>query len=247
MAKLYRIVPDSTVTLITERYYTDINEDLLYNINCFNPYNNGYLSLYNPNTGITGENRTQSLFFFTSPWSCIMALKYLYEYTNEQAKILEYEIPDEIINSSTNIITNYENFQAKGKLIEVNKLKSNKQISYPEIQDSIEKMTLQDIYESLKILCKDEKKYPYKKSLEFILVRICKIKHNKKSKMEKIFHSDYITGKSMIITSTNLKNLLNNNITELNKLINNSNGIFTKENLLEYDYDSCIHTYGLIL
>ena len=45
MAKLYRIVPDSTATLITERYYTNTNEDLLYNLNCFNPYNNGYLTI----------------------------------------------------------------------------------------------------------------------------------------------------------------------------------------------------------
>lgn len=123
MAKLYRVVPDSTVTLITNGYYSDINEALLYQIGFFNPYNNGYFGIYDYNNGITGENNTKSLFFFTSPWSCIMALKYLRgNYSNLQAKILEYDIPNDIVNSSSNVITNYVNWQAEGKLIPTNML-----------------------------------------------------------------------------------------------------------------------------
>ncbi len=246
MAKLYRIVPDSTATLITERYYTNTNEDLLYNLNCFSPYNNGYLSLYDYNTGITGENRTKSLFFFTSPWSCIKALKYFNEFSNQQAKILEYDIPDEIVNQQTNVITNYTNYQAKGKLIPVELLKSQKSISIPDISSNIEKMTITDIYASLEKLCSSDV-YPYKKCLEFVLVRSCKIQQRKKENLNNVFHSDYITGKSIIITLEDYYNLFNNDIEKLQQLITSSNGIFTEENLSEYDFDTPEHTYGLIL
>lgn len=248
MGKLYRIVPDSTATLITNGYYTDISEDLLYNIKCFNPDNSGYFGIYDHNTGITGEEMTNSLFFFTSPWSCIMALRHLRDdYSNLQAKILEYDIPDDIINSSSNVITNYTNWQAKGKMIPVDMLKNDKLVIHNELKSTIEKMILSDIKSSLKSICSSFEKYNYDKCCNFIFSRINRINYRKTQNINRVFQSDFITGKSIIVTYHDLENLFANNISELNKLIEKSNGIFTSENLQEYDFDSPTHRYGLIL
>lgn len=248
MAKLYRVVPDSTVTLITNGYYSDISEDLLYQIGFFNPYNSGYFGIYDYNTGITGENRTKSLFFFTSPWSCIMALKYLRgNYSSLQGKILEYDIPDEIVNSSANVITNYVNWQAKGKMIPTNMLKNNNPVVHSELKSSIEKMALTDIEKSLITFCSVFDKYSYDKCFDFIFNRFNRINYRKSQNLDSVFQSDFITGKSIIITYHDFENLFSNNISELNKLIERSDGIFTSENLQEYDFDSSTHEYGLIL
>ena len=248
VSKLYRIVPDTTITYITTGLRPNTNEDLLYNFGCFSSYDNVDFGIYNCNSGITNEQGTNSLFFFTSPWSCIMALKYMRS-QKYQAKILEYDIPDEIIASSVDVITNYTDWQAKGKLVDINKLKSQNPVDINVLKFAIEQIALQDMKLSLKSFCSSNKKYDYDKCCDFIQNAFNRIISSKLNSFnaEKVFYSDFITEKTLIIQYDDFENLYLNNIPELDKLICRSNGIFTHESLQEYDYDSASYRHGFVL
>lgn len=108
-------------------------------------------------------------------------------------------------------------------------------------------MALTDIEKSLKTFCSNFDKYSYDKCFEFIFNRFNRVNYRKSQNLDSVFQSDFITGKSIIVTYRDFENLFSNNINELYKLIERSDGIFTGKSLQEYDFDSSTHEYGLIL
>ena len=131
MAKLYRVVPDVTLTTLTVGYLTDITEDLLYQLgyldHSLSDKDYGYFGIYDQ--GMKRETTKDDMFFFESPWSCFRCLLFFDNlYSKEGGRILEYDIPDDIVKASRKAFTNYEGYQAKGRRIPIALLQSGKEV-----------------------------------------------------------------------------------------------------------------------
>lgn len=266
--KMYRVVPDTVGSMITQRYpYSEVKEDILYRLNFMAPEIYEYFGLYK--NGMTSEEWTNSMFFFYSPWSCINLLKMIREIYGRPvlARILEYDIPDEIANTSPEVFTNYENCQGKGLLIPRDLLIGNSKL-YTEVPGEAEKefieMGLKDIEEGLNniapFVSKESlssiREYFAKKGRQIVEDRLKKIGAYPFMKLDNckiaIFHSDMITNRTMLITKNDLHLLWNiaggtASDIEIQSLIDRSNGILTMENLAEYDFDRPFHRYGPLI
>ena len=156
MAKLYRVVPDIVSTVLDTSYSSDIAEDLLYKMGylSYGEHEYGYFGTYERGYGMLAESTEDYVFFFNSPWSCIKGVNFFSDqYGHHVARILEYDIPDEIVNNSADAFTNYENWQAKGKKIPVKLLQEGKEVLNElsdELKTQLEKIALSDTEESIK-------------------------------------------------------------------------------------------------
>lgn len=254
MAKLYRIVPDTISTVITSGYLSNTIEDLLYKLNYIGIPNERYFGVYQK--GIVNESNSNTMFFFVSPWSCIMAIRFLNDrYSKKVARIFEYDIPDDIVNISDDAFTNYENWQAKGKLISLELLKKNKDVFNQfddKLQKDLEKVSLHDANESAVILSENYSQHSFDSINQSLTSRLQKINKRRLEQSVQFFKSNIITGKSMIITGIDALKVFDVMFGEkteevLLDIMRKSNGILTQENFGDFDFDRPIHQYGPML
>lgn len=254
MTKLYRIVPDTAATLTTTGYISKITEDLLYKLNYIAQDNKRYFGIYQKGEGIVCNG--EKMFFFTSPWSCIRALRFLDDlYSDKVARILEYEIPDNIVKSSRNAFTNYENWQAKGKLIPVKLLNNGKGIITGfngEIKQQLGEIALSDATESLDALSSIYNNAEFDSKRDRLLERIQRVNTHRLEQNISFFETNMTTGKTMLITNKDNKcfnDVMYARCTKetLSEIIKKSNGILTLDSLDDFDYDVPTHQYGPIL
>lgn len=268
MAKLYRIIPDTPSTALTSGYITGVTEDLLYKLG-YLEYNKRfrYYGMYCQGQGIRAERDKK--FFYYSPWACIRALRFLdSDYGHELARILEYEIPDDILKASTNAFTNYNNFQATGKMVPIELLRKDEELETQytdELRKELEEIAISDAKESLEQLYKsiqESKSSIYKGNARFQIENLNKSYFDPKrmknindirfKESGKFFRTSIITGKSMIITRADrdlIEEVLNGegNKNELSKITEKSNGMLSLERAEEYYNDSADHEYGMAL
>lgn len=264
MAKLYRLVPDSITSIILTQMYSQVTEDLFYRQNMVEAYSYGYFGLYKKGTGNTAESYRKTMFFFTSPWSCIKGQEFMRDYYGGRrsrekfvVRILEYDIPDEIVSNSDDVFTNCGNYQAKGKLIPVALLQGNRVLHNTldeEMRLKLEKQALEDAKETITALsefCSPDfmaklSAYIDEEWKDIIKERLT-LKEN-----EGFFETDIITGRTMLVTSQDYELLSDVRYRrkpeeDLQILMDKSNGILTPENLKDYDGDAATHRYGFIL
>lgn len=255
MAKLYRIVPDAISTTLTTGYLSDVNEDLFYKLGYINVPSGGYFGIYESGKGMVWEKNSNSMFFFTSPWSCVRGIKFLRDYGDKEAKILEYEVPDEIVNSSKSVFTNYSNWQAMGKMIPLELLLQSNSLCKSlndELKEKLEQVAVEDVSVSTSVLCQTYSKYDLDSINNFLASRISRINNRRFAGNVSYFKSDMITGRSMVVTGTDcdvMFDVMTKKSSEegLCEMMRRSNGILTPENFVEYDFDVPVHQYGPIL
>lgn len=249
MAKMYRIVPDAISTVMTTGYLSKIAEDLLYKLGYICSHNDRYFGLYEYGSGIVGEWSTRSIFFFDSPWSCIRALNYIdHEYSRKKARILEYDIPDSVVNSSNPTFTNYTNWQAQGRLITLDLLQQGEQVlnSFDdEIKEKLRKIALADADESIAAL---NNASFYNSRLASTIERV---NNHRLDQNVPFFRSKFITGKTMTVTEEDCADFFDiiserKDETALEPIISKSNGILTLDNYVDYNFDNPTHHYGPI-
>lgn len=266
MAKLYRIVPNASCSSMEKNYAIGVNEDLLYKLGylTFDDHKVQYYGVYS--YGMECESTDKYMFFFDSPWSCFKCIDFFSDhYSDEVATILEYDIPDEIVNVSSKAFTNYENYQAMGHLILVPLLTSGKEVKSEfsdELKEKLQSLVFEDMEESIKKFCQSVKKSKYSKfkynpnvninklSKIWLNPKILeKIKAGRFENCGKYFKTEVITGKSMVITGADTElvyEVLSQErpINDLNELMASSNGILTPENFKNWDKCPTVHTYG---
>ncbi len=258
MTKVYRLVPDAIFMMLSSRT-GDVREDLLYKLGFIDTHSYDYIGLYKEGTGIVCEDWRKQMFFFRSPWSCIRSMEFLKNYysgfrgqVNFVARVLEYDIDDDILNNADNAFTNFEYFQAKGKLIDVEQLQEN-QTSSKEMDedmtsrlDAIARKDAQETFDLLRMFFDAQtiskaKSYVEKCWPKFMKTRL--------EHPEKVFSSHIPTGRTMTVTKEDSKLLCSVAFGErpesdLLKLMKKSNGILNADNLQDYDYDSPTHRYS---
>ncbi len=271
MAKLYRVIPDATSTVLTTGFLSDITEDLLYKMGYLSCGDTkwGYFGTYEKGKGNCADSTQDYMFFFESPWSCLQALNFFRDpHGKELAKIVEYDISDNIIKASKDAFTNYTNYQAKGKIIPIKLLQKNKEVFTEfsdELKEKLEELATSDAEESIKRLSKSiqESKYSIHKCdssfepkglVERFYGRnlLGKINSRRFEKEVAFFETDIVTGKSILITRADKECLQDviyrkGTIDSLSEIIENSNGILTRENFNEYDFDEPGYHYGRII
>lgn len=271
MAKLYRIIPDTTSTVISTGYLSDITEDLLYQLGFLSYGDHGlsYFGTYEEGKGNSGESSRDYIFFFNSPWSCVRGLNFLSDpYGNEVARILEYDIQDEIVKESRDAFTNYTNYQAKGKKIPVKLLEKDKEVFdefSQELRTKLEEIALQDSSESIKQFCQSVQKsrfsihknnphinVDYLSQLIFEPSLKQKVNNRRFKKSGNFFRTSAITGRTMVITRADrelMEDILFNKkkIDDLSTIMDKSNGILTLDGLKNYDKDASEHQYDMII
>lgn len=253
MAKLYRLIPDSLSVLRLSDETHSIKEDLYYRIGKIDCYNYNFFDLL-VGEEITSETSDNKKFFFNSPWSCIRGLNFInskyYKIPKNPsdipriARILEYDIPDEILTQSEDVYTYSDGFQGKGKLVPLQLLQQGAAVlTYLDrnTKKHLTKMIIDQVEEHFEILKKlnpsdNYKKYFTAQDLQFYLNWRFAVK-------DSFFESDIITNRSMTITDQDFRLLddikSGKRIEEdLKPLIERSGGILSIENLRDYDFDN---------
>lgn len=253
MAKLYRLVPDSITTVQTTGYKTNVVEDLFYNLGYVAINNERWLGYYRDGEGIVTESPEKGYFFFLNPWSCIRGLTFLDDkFCNRIAKILEYDIPDELLSECKNAFTNYESYQAKGIMIPRSVLKGEETV-LTEVSDvqkqGLSSLSFADATETIEFLNKTSR---FDLDMKLDKDKLERINKRRFENPITYFKTPYITGNKMLI-NRNYTDKMTANIFEISGadaieyLISVSNGILTEENAKGYDGDSAKRKYGLIL
>lgn len=249
MAKMYRIIPDTMSTVMTTGYLSKIAEDLLYKLGYICSCNERYFGLYECGSGMVSERSTSSIFFFDSPWSCVRALNFIdHEYSRKKARILEYDIPDSMVNASKPAFTNYTNWQAQGRLIPLELLQQGEEVlnSFDdELKEKLMEIAMADTKEAIATL--DNMPFSSQK-LSGLVERV---NNRRVNQSVSFFKSNFITGKSMIITEKDKSAIHDvmfnkNDDTVLAPIMNKSNGILTPDNYVDYNFDAATHQYGPI-
>lgn len=258
MAKLYRLIPNTVATICETGYICDISEDLFYKLGyiSINDHMNGYLI----DRGNSWARKTESgIFFYFSPWSCLENLLYLNDvYGNEIARIFEYELDDEIINSLPQGYGYYRGIPSKEIKVPIKVLVEKSIVNTKfttELKIKLTNIALCYARESFKKLKKSitenetsqlrcVKDFYSLENKYFNSGRAERINARRLTNCGNFFKSDVITGKSTIITMSQRKKLydfINNgrNIQQIYELCENSNGIFTIENLIDFYGDKC--------
>ena len=269
MAKLYRIVPNSYCSIMEKEYVTVANEDLLYRLGylSFADHKVQYYGVYS--YGMKSESTEDYMFFFDSPWSCFKCINFFDSlYTDEVATILEYDIPDEIVNVSSKAFTNFENYQAMGHLIPIHLLTNGKNVKSEfsdELKEKLQELVCKDMEEAIQKFCQSVKeskysKFKYNPNVDFNKLSkvwlnpktLSKIKARKFRTCGKYFKTEIVTGKMVVITGSDTElvyEVLSQErpINDLNELMSSSNGILTPENFKSWDKCPIVHTYGRTL
>jgi len=258
--KLYRLIPDSVVSICETGYICDISEDLFYKLGYIskNDHMNSYFLIRNQGDS-WAKNIENGIFFFFSPWDCLSNLIHLNDcYGSEIARIFEYEVDDVMVNNSPQGYGYYNQVAYREVKIPLNILTkgaiSNTEIT-PELKDKLTDISLCNAEETFKYLKESVVTNEYSKlkhSKESILNDSLRENYFNSGRAEKInarrltncgnfFKSDIITGKSLVITAaqrTLLFDFLDDPekyIQQIYKLCESSNGIFTIENLMDFN------------
>jgi len=255
MIKLYRLVPDALSTSIATGYVSSITEDLFYKLGFISIPNSQYFGLYSEGEGMVSE-KNNGMFFFLSPWSCIKGLNFLRdEYVGGSARILEYEVPEEMVATCKRAFTNYQNYQAEGMMIPSDLLRNNGEF-FTEVNDYIksklEKVSLQYCLDVIEDLNKNNSNKMVSFEEDNFYKKMQRINVRRFRKDELYFSSSFITGRSMLITRDDC-DIMNStldsssNETLLMPIINKANGILSFDNYNEYDQDLPNHKYGMMI
>lgn len=256
MALVYRLVPDSVLMTLTTRRMGDVREDLLYKLGMMDSCSYNYFGLYREGIGMVEEGGyKKQMFFFDSPWSCIRALEFLRSYYTGRngarlARIMEYDIPDDIINSGDKCFTNYENFQAKGRLIDI-ELLSDGQIQREMDKDmafkldSIAKVDEEETLVALEMLFGLRDKEKVKKYLTENWHTLMETRLGSKPYF---WSSTMPTGRVMGVTKRDYELFMDvifnkKKVDDLKELMQRSRGMLNPENWDRYDFDSPTHRY----
>lgn len=163
---------------------------------------------------------------------------------------MEYDIPDDIINSGDKCFTNYENFQAKGRLIDI-ELLSDGQIQREMDKDmafkldSIAKVYEEETLVALEMLFGLRDKEKVKKYLTENWHTLMETRLGSKPYF---WSSTMPTGRVMGVTKRDYELFMDvifnkKKVDDLKELMQRSRGMLNPENWDRYDFDSPTHRY----
>ena len=238
MTKLYRFVPDFLSTSLKENYIGNISlEDVLYSLGVINYYDmkNAHIGVSGYDTGHVYPLISDRCFFFYNPYSIIRVFEY--NAFSDVIKVLEYDIPDEIVRKSEKAHANYINYDPKGVLIDIDLLHDEDEI---QVDNSIlEKKMLELERDVINYLSDALKK-------EFTDEELKSLNKYRLFDDKRLYKSKYITGNTTYVSKNDMESLMPSSTFlryDVNckpsefSLRSKDKTIFTDEGYKDYDLD----------
>ena len=240
MTKLYRFVPDFLATYLKTNFIGSSSlEDVFYDegLMNINDMKSPHLHVSGEKTGYVYPLITNKAFFFTNPYSIIRAFEYQTKFSSDILKVLEYDIPDEIVSSSEKACARYINYAPMGVLIDIDLLHDGQEVSLDK--DRASKDMLKGEREVISYITKATGDNRFESLSDEELLSLNRYRLVSETKLYK---SKYLTGNKCFVSIKDMRSLVPDILDKENKpedftLLCGVNNIFTKEMYDNFDLD----------